>query len=103
MLFGVMDGSGNINTVRIINTTGDITQADDFTPQLLQKASSNTTHVAKALYHHSTAFRLQTHILPSCTSHDLYPTSSGLKATLTPSNRERLPGHGCRNRVTFLR
>src|ERR1044071_8746531 len=97
MLSGVMDGSGDINTVRIINAADDIAQTDDFTPQFLQKTSSNTTHITKALYHYCTAFRFQLHILQSCTRHNLYPTSRGLKTTFTATNRERLAGHGGRN------
>src|SRR5690242_3043635 len=102
MFSGVMDGSGDINAVRIIDPADDIAQADDFTSQFLQKTSSNATHVAKALHNYSTAFRLQPHILQCCTRHNLYPTSCGLKATFTATNRERLAGHSGRNRMTLL-
>src|SRR5258708_32836040 len=92
----------NIDTLRIIDTATDITQANNLTSKLTQQARRDASHISKTLHNYGAFIRRHALVEHRLTRHYLDTARSRLKTALTSTDSERLASNYGRHRIALM-
>src|ERR1700738_2479799 len=92
----------DIDTLRIVDTATDITQANNLTPKLTQQARRDAPHISKTLYNYGACIRRHAPVEHRLTRHHLDTARRRLKTTLTSTDSERLTSNHGRHRIALM-